>query len=369
MARTFSRALVAALALLIAVTATAAAAGPGQGKRYPSSLDRVSGASSGGAELPRATALDVEGTKAKRGIPDLGARPRVPRWLRPSAGQLLRGAHHWEGMDVNEQRYEDEHGHVVTLATDNPAVDLQPWANLLVSTYHYGEVELVHVFVTSALGVSQICGEDAVACYSPDDPDRLFTGVMILSYEDTDAVHTLFHEYGHHMDNQLYNLARISSCAYSSDGSRRWFFARDVEDDILDKTGCDDDTPWELLLGELYAEDYAQLSGAGAPAFDSRMPVLAPSEAQLGALESDIDDPFVPSKHTFKGKYKRSRAARYMALDGPSFLQTLTRRGTKRVGVSGCDYEVYLDVFDGICEVGITRKSRARSYAVTIEAY
>jgi hypothetical protein len=356
-------------AAVVALTAALGGSVDALAKEYPASLERLSGASARG-DLETVTPLDLGAVPPSNGrVPDLGATPgKAPHWLKPSSKKLLRGAHHWEGMEVKEQQFQDEHGHVVTLATDNPVVDLGPWARRLVSGYHYGEVELVHVFVTSLLSVQDICGETAIACYIPDDPDELFTGVIVISHEDPDSVHTMLHEYGHHMDNQLYNLSRVTDCGYSADGSRRWFFARDMENDILNNTGCSFETPWEYLLGELYAEDYAQLSGLRFEEFDPRLSSPGPTQGQLEALRHDVDAPFIPQVHSFKGKWKKTKRTEYMALDGPSFLDLVSDKGARGITARDCD-TLYEDVFEDLCTVRFKRLGRSKKYSVRIEAY
>ena len=76
-------------------------------------------------------------------------------------------------------------------------------------------------------------------------------------------MHIVVHEYGHHMDNQLVNLAGLGyGCDVDGDGSRRWFFARDLEDRIFNRGfDCSPATPWDHLLPELFAEDFTRANG------------------------------------------------------------------------------------------------------------
>src|SRR3954451_9849320 len=147
------------------------------------------------SSLPRGHPVDLSGVTAPDRLPDLGAQPRVPGYLK------LGGNLHSAAADIREEQFQDQHGHVLSFATDNPSVDLTPFANLLASTYHHGEIELVRVFVTNRANLERICGSDAVACYAPDNPGKTRTGLMIISYEDSDIEHAVIHEYGHHVDN------------------------------------------------------------------------------------------------------------------------------------------------------------------------
>jgi hypothetical protein len=260
---------------------------------------------------------------------------------------------------------------VFPVGTDNDAVDLQPFANLLATTYHSGEIQNLRVLVTNNAGVTSLCSNpDAEACYIPDDPINLTTGLMVLSYEDTDLPHTVFHEYGHHIDNQLYNLAGAYGCDF--DGSRRWYFARDEADNLFSLTTCDPSYDWSQQLAEVYAEDYAQLASevAGYPIspFDERMAVPPPDENVLAALQTDIDSPFVPFARNYSGRFRGGKAFRSLYLDAPSFLDIGSSRGVRRTTASGCD-SAYAAVFEGSCSLRFTARRHWRRFRAGIDAY
>jgi hypothetical protein len=290
--------------------------------------------------------------------PDLGVHPG------PAERVAARRA---RARAAKEQAFVDQHGHTILVATDDDRIDLRPFAQILAATYHSGEIERLATIVTSSAGVARICGSSlAVACYITD---RSGSGTMVVSHQDDDITHTMFHEYGHHMDNQLYNLSAQTNCRFGNDGSRRWFFARDVEDRILNRTTCDPDANWASLLGELYAEDYAQLSAArsGVPisGFDRRMPVPPPSPSVLAAMQRDIDRPFVPRARTLKGSFRDGRARRRLRLDVPSFLRLGSASEIRRARVSGCATP-YTGVFRGRCALTLTRKGGARRYRIRV---
>ena len=270
---------------------------------------------------------------------------------------------------MNEQLFRDPDGNLLTMATDRAGLDLMPWASVLAATYHHAEIERVHVFVTDGATLRSICGDQAQACYGPDDPGRLLTGVMVIAYDDRDVVHSILHEYGHHVDNQLYNLNGLDGCDFSSDGSRRWFFSREVANSILEKTSCDPEMGWEYLLGELYAEDFAQLSGLGLAQFDPRLPVGPPATADIGALRRDMDSPFVPFSRVFKGRFRSTRARRDLSLDAPAFLSWSSQYGVRKVSAANCSFAEFTNVFDGGCALSIFRSGRAKAYRVRVEAY
>ncbi len=270
------------------------------------------------------------------------------------------------------QTFQDQHGHGIVIETDNDAIDLRLFAEILASTYHRGEISQLYTVVTSNAGVASTCGAQAVACYIPRDPDRSAVGTMVVSYQDDDIGHTVFHEYGHHMDNQLYNLGGSSGCRFDNDGSRRWFFTRDVENRIFDSTTCNPDADWSTLLGELYAEDFARLSaqtsGAQISAYDPRMPAPPPTATVLAALKRDIDRPFVARTKRLRGSFKRRTVRRTISLDAPAFLELTGASEVRRARVSGCATP-YEEVFVGRCRLSMTKSGRARRYRVGLRIF
>lgn len=186
----------------------------------------------------------------------------------------------------------DQHGHQIALSTYIDGLDLAPYASVLAGTLHYDEIEDLAVWVVPPADVQEICGAaDALACYGPDGRHSLH-GTLVIPTSDPDLQHIIVHEYGHHVDNQLDNLAHVfprGACGFDNDGSRNWFFERDVEDNILSRgISCDPSARWEDLLGELFAEDYAWLVG-------NRSWVLPgtrnPTSLQLDALAYDFAYP------------------------------------------------------------------------------
>jgi len=312
-------------------------------------------------DLPRAHPVDVTAAGGSDGPIDAGARPRVPDYLKPSGAHA---ADHWTGTPgIKEEQYQDQHGHVLTFATDNASVDLGPYANLLASTYHGDEIELVHVFVTSASTLAEICGGDAAACYGADAPGETRGGVMIIAYEDAgaDITHAVIHEYGHHIDNQTYNLGR-SECGINGDGSRRWFFAREVDDQITETLTCDPRADWGRLLAEVYAEDYSQMAGIPRSEYHPAIVVDPPTTNEKNKLRQDLDQPFFPLTRKAKGRSSRNRTATFRLTTGlPVFLSVSKRKGVRSVSFRGCFLPGFRDVFTGTCRVVVkTKRARAR---------
>lgn len=364
-------AVLAAVAV-VCVPVAAAPAAPGERHAVPQrlapSLAAIDGARAraglrrvGPVEVPPPSASHDH---AHRGIPDLGARPRIPESLRLSGGGGAAKRDHWAAQ-FRQQQFQDQHGHVLTLATDVEGLDLTPYAELLASTYHHGEVELLHLLVAGPETVSGLCGNEASACYSPDDPDSSGQGAAVVSHDDPGLMHVLFHEYGHHVDNQLYNLADLIGCTVDADGSRRWFFKRDRQGTLLDDTSCEDDAPWEQQLAELYAEDYAQLAGVPRTAFDGRLSLPPPTQSELEALRHDMDSPFLPRTRTLKGRFRGKRPRLHsLRLEAPAFVAFVRRSGLRNVALRRCAHPIYEDLFQNRCSVRVhPRRGRRGSHA------
>jgi hypothetical protein len=304
-----------------------------------------------GADIPAAIAEDGAGR-----LPVLHMNPHIPKWL----ARGVSAASHFGPSELKQEQFQDEHGHILTLATDNPAVDLQPYAGLLAGIRTHGdEMGSLHTFVTNRAGIEEICGADAAACYGqvPGEPG----GVMVISYEDDDIVHAVIHEYGHHMDRNTYNLGGIRGCDIGSDGSRRWFFAREMEDRILDRLSCDPRGDWGTLLPEVFAEDFAQLNGIRRDEYHPAITVNPPSRRQLAALETDITNPFEPQAERVSGRARRGVANFSVTTNIPVFLEFDKRRGVRSVKALGCNFEGFRDVFAGRCRVQVkTKRPRGR---------
>jgi hypothetical protein len=328
-------------------------------------LDRVPRAEG----LPKVEPVRLPDHAADDGrSPDWDASPEVPDGLQLAEGVEGHASDHLDEFAAQSRQFLDQHGHTLTLSTDHPSLNLAPWAGMLAGVRHSGEIEYAHIFITDNSGVAALCGPDAVACYGPDDENTSPAGVLVLSHQDPDIYHTLYHEYGHHIDNQLYNLSWVSDCSYGSDGSRRWFFARDLEDNILDETGCDASTPWERLLGELYAEDFAQLNGIVSTAFDPRMPVPPPTSGQLRALTEDMTNAFAPYRLRFSGR-RSGRVSQRFRLSAPAFVEVLTSRRVSAAYLTRCESPFYEDIFIGSCRLSMRTGWGWGRYRLTLEIY
>ena len=241
--------------------------------------------------------------------------------LRPTVRAKAAAAH--------VERFSDEHGHVLTLVTDLPGLDLNPYARVFAALHHDKEIEDVVIEVVAPDEIPEICGDpEALACYAPEDPARSLRGWIWIPTADPDLIHIIVHEYGHHVDNQLINLGHLGiGCGFNDDGSRNWFFERDVDDRLLDNgVTCSPERGWSHLLGELYAEDYTWLNGNRYWRPD--MPVRAPADWHLSAMASDFADPLDPETSRYGGwvGHRKSRWTRVENEDWTVFTARLRGR-------------------------------------------
>ena len=237
------------------------------------------------------------------------------------------------------ERFTDEHGHTLTLITEQPGLDLLPYARVLAGLHHLGEIEDVIVEVVAPTSIGGICGDpDALACYAPEDPVRSLRGRIWIPSSHGDLLHIIVHEYGHHVDNQLVNLGHLASsgCGFDNDGSRNWFFERDADDPIFD-TGisCAPSAQWSHLLGEIYAEDYTWLNGNR-----SWWPGLAlgpPADRHLDALAGDLATPFASRARRYQRWVDQGRS-RFIRLR----LRDWTLVTARLTGRPAADLDLYL---------------------------
>jgi hypothetical protein len=235
------------------------------------------------------------------------------------------------------QEFIDDGSHVITVTTDVPGLNLLPYAQVLAYLIHYDEIEDVTVEVVAPGLISAVCGAEALGCYQPEAPGRSPRGHMWIPSVHEDLMHIIVHEYGHHMDNQLANLAGFGfGCDISGDGSRNWFFERDADDSLIDLgMSCSPQNDGSHMLGELYAEDYTWLHGNQSWRPD--MPVPAPGDLHLEAMSSDMAVPFKRQSRRISWWVPR-RESRMVPLK----LNHWTFFSAKLTGRGAADLDLYL---------------------------
>ena len=195
------------------------------------------------------------------------------------------------------ETFTDAHGHAIRIGTDISGLDLAPYAAVLGQTLHGSEIAAVLVEVVPWSFIEAACGApQVVGCYFP--------GQLRIVVTDRDPrggnelVHTIVHEYGHHVDGQLENLGHLDPRCIGRDGSRSWWWLR-----APSRFTCDSSN-WELLIGELYAEDYAAANGI----VGWQLTTIAPPSALVQSrIVYDFETRFVPRTLTGSAFVRRQR--------------------------------------------------------------
>jgi hypothetical protein len=236
--------------------------------------------------------------------------------------------------------FADTAGRNITIDSTVPSADLNAVAAVLNSTYHGDEIKDVIVHVVTLKEIATICGTDqALACYLPTDPVHNGLGQLWFGADDPDWKHSLVHEYGHHMDNQLLNIAHLNDfgigkdCGIDSDGSRNWFIVRVLGGSLGDRFACKA-TSWENLLPELFAEDFVVLNGIIGWQLTTAAP---PSSAALKAMKYDIDYGLKLAQVKLSKTIKHQRTfTKTVSTPNVSFLYV------KVSGATGRDFDIWV---------------------------
>ncbi len=203
----------------------------------------------------------------------------------------------------------DSAGRRFTLDTTVLGFDLNPAAAVLNSIRHGKEISKLTAHAVPMASIVSICGNaDAIACYRPMSGGY---GELWFATDDSDWLHSLVHEYGHHLDNQYANVSQLRSygygngCAISNDGTRDWYFARITASNTTDRNrfycaGAD----WEHLIPELFAEDYVVLNGITGWQLSSAQP---PNQYQLTALQYDLEHKLLRLTRGYKKRIRRGK--------------------------------------------------------------
>jgi hypothetical protein len=194
---------------------------------------------------------------------------------------------------------------------EDPATG-QRWADYLASLAHGQELASVVAYLAPALEVESICGQDALACYGPDER------IIVTPGEDPEPEITveaiLAHEYGHHVASNRSN-APWDALEY---GTKRWasylqVCAKARRGELF--PGSEDPLHYDRNPGEGFAESYRVLNQRrlGAPETPWGLVVssLYPDETALRLVEQDVTSPWqggpASTRSASLTKTKRSR--------------------------------------------------------------
>jgi hypothetical protein len=210
----------------------------------------------------------------------------------------------------------------------DPALALK-WADFMTSLVHGSELATVTVYIAPLAEVQRYCGQEALACYSPDSQ------TIIVPGDDPDpqtsAEGVLTHEYGHHVASSRLNPP-FTTVDY---GTKRWASYENVCAKAASRQlypGAEDAQHYMLNPGEAFAESYRvlneQKSGAMVEAWDVVSTLLYPDATALALLEQDVTQPWAPSTATkLSATLTKSKPTK-------SFVVSTPYDGTLTIGAS-----------------------------------
>jgi len=147
----------------------------------------------------------------------------------------------------------DDAGRTITFDVQTPDVDVDWYATLLRGAAHGDEIERVTVRVVDRDGLAEICGASAAGCYGGRNTRATIT---VPAGGSPSIAHTVLHEYGHHIDA----WRGVGASTREPNGSASWWEARGIAQLLAEgKVAHDYGLGWDRSIGELFAEDYAQL--------------------------------------------------------------------------------------------------------------
>jgi hypothetical protein len=238
-------------------------------------------------------------------------------------------------LDPYCKDYEVAGGELVTICLSDYYVPtdaaLQGWANFMASLVHGAELGSVVVNIVSPAELTQFCGADALACYSPEHivvPGRSSPGAPI---EEVTA-----HEYGHHV---AWNRSNAPWAAIDW-GTKRWA----TYERICRRVRAGEYFPgnegqfYTLNPGEGFAEVYRVLNDdatGGTLGWVVVDDAFIPDRISLSLARRDVLRPWSgPSRRTWRPRFSSGlrRFARSVStpLDG-TFRATLRGRRQARL--------------------------------------
>jgi hypothetical protein len=148
---------------------------------------------------------------------------------------------------------EDRQGRTITFDVQTADVDVEWYAELLRNAAHGDEIERVTVRIVAPADLQGRCGGPAHACYGGPRSDARIT---VPAGKSHSLAHSLLHEYGHHIDA----YRGVGAAGREPNGSASWWAARGIAKLLAEgQVSHTYSLGWERAIGELYAEDYAQL--------------------------------------------------------------------------------------------------------------
>jgi len=181
---------------------------------------------------------------------------------------------------------QDQLGREITFDLRVPGVDVEWYAEQLRTAAHGEEIARVTFTIVSFSELREICGDAAAGCYSRGGSARITVPAGMSEL----VTHTLLHEYGHHIDS----ARGVAAALREPNGSASWWEARGIGRLLADgEVSHTYSLGWERSIGEIFAEDYAQLHLETAFKIGWLDP---PSKAVRAALRKDLEN--VPAAPT-----------------------------------------------------------------------
>ena len=149
----------------------------------------------------------------------------------------------------------DRDGRTMTFDVRTQGVDIEWYADLLRHAAHGDEIEQVTVRIVPQRELARACGAGTAVAGCYGGPRRA-ARITVWSGKSPALAHTLIHEYAHHVDAHR----GVGAAPREPNGSANWWAARGLSK--LLAAGEVSHTyalGWERSIGEIFAEDYAQL--------------------------------------------------------------------------------------------------------------
>jgi len=215
----------------------------------------------------------------------------------------------------------------------------QRWADFFASLVHGPEISTVSVFLAPLDEVQQFCGQEALACYSPNQ--KLLVSPGDDPSADLSAEAVVTHEYGHHVANSR-NDAPWLAIDY---GTKRWSSYLQVCSKAAAGQlfpGAEQDSRYRLNPGEGFAESYRVLNQRRLGVPESPWQVVSdslyPDATALSLLEQDVLTPWNGNAQSSLSAALTKRAkTRTLAVSTPldgNFRITIRAAKGERVGVN-----------------------------------
>ena len=148
---------------------------------------------------------------------------------------------------------EDRQGRTITFDVLTENVDVEWYAELLRNAAHGDEIERLTVRIVAPADLQAVCGGPANACYGGP---RTSARITVPAGRSHSLAHSLLHEYGHHIDAHR----GVGAALREPNGSASWWAARGIAKLVAEEhVSHTYSLGWERAIGEIFAEDYAQL--------------------------------------------------------------------------------------------------------------